>query len=80
MIWQLRLGIEEEKRMEDKREILARLLPALQATRAGSDVKDLAEYDDEYCVIVFQSGFRKRVCIGGDSGLAIIEDVIHALY
>lgn len=71
--------------MEDKREILARLLHALQATRAGSDIVALELEQNEqrysqYCVIVFKSGCRKKVNITADSGLAIMEDVIHALY
>lgn len=65
--------------MEDKREILARLLPALQATRAGSDIKDLKyrlNEHDEYCVIVFQDGYLKEISIGCDSGLEIIVAVV----
>lgn len=69
--------------MEDKREILVRLLHTLQATRAGSDITALEleqKNDDEYCVIVFDSGNRERVDITADSGLTILADVIDALY
>lgn len=73
--------------MEDKREILVRLKLLLKVTRAGSDIADLElEADEygaidgsEYCVIVFDSGYRKKVDITADSGLSIIEDVLKAL-
>lgn len=80
------LWLEKEKvrrRMEDKREILVRLLHVLQATRAGRDITALEleqKNDDEYCVIVFNSGNRERVDITADSGLTILADVIDALY
>lgn len=80
------LWLEKEKvrrRMEDKREILVRLLHVLQATRAGRDITALEleqKNDDEYCVIVFDSGNRERVDITADSGLTILADVIDALY
>lgn len=74
--------------MEDKEAIVMRLKLLLMVTRAGSDIADLKlEIDEkgmidggEYCVIVFKSGYRKKVDITADSGLAVIEDVIHALY
>lgn len=69
--------------MEDKREILVRLLHVLQATRAGRDIVALEleqKKGDEYCVIVFDSGNRERVDITADSGLTILADVIDALY
>lgn len=68
--------------MEDKREILARLLHVLQATRAGRDIADLELEENkygEYCKIVFNSGKRRVVDITADSGLSIIKDVIAAL-
>lgn len=75
--------VKVRKRMEDKREILVRLLHVLQATRAGRDIVALEleqKKGDEYCVIVFDSGNRERVDITADSGLTILADVIDALY
>lgn len=69
--------------MEDKREILARLKETLQATRAGSDITNLelieTEHSDQYCMITFRSGQKKKVDITFDSGLSIIFDVTAAL-
>lgn len=68
--------------MEDKREILARLLHTLRACRVGTNIVDLkleeTEYNEQYCIIVFSFG-KKRVDITGDSGWSIISDVIAAL-
>jgi len=66
--------------MEDKQKILNLLLPALQATRNLKDLTTL-EYDSELGVVVavFTDDNQKWVTVAGDSGTAMIQDVIRQL-
>ncbi len=67
--------------MEDKQEIVMHLKWLLKATRAGSDVETLVLSKDETAVTIsFSSGFTRDVNIECDSGIAIIQDVVKALY
>lgn len=63
--------------MENKEEIIKYLTLLLSVTRAGSDVADLIlnERQDKV-TILFKQGGRREVNIAGDSGIAIIRDVV----
>lgn len=67
--------------MENKEDIVMRLKLLLKATRAGSDIKDmiLSDSQDEV-TIMFENKAVIDVNIAADSGIAIIQDVIRALY
>ncbi len=68
--------------MEDKTRIVAELLPVLQLTRMFSDLKALeygASNAGEYVTATFDNGFQKRVNVSGDSGVAVIRDIIGQL-
>ena len=65
---------------EEKQKILDLFLPALQATRAGEDVKLLAITDYHRIVEVhFNSSAVRKVNVDCDSGIAMIVDVCRAL-
>lgn len=63
--------------MENMQEICDRLLWVLEATRGGADVVSL-EYveDSEIVIVLYASGFKKRVNVAYDSGVALIRDVM----
>lgn len=64
---------------EDKRAIVQKLKELLQITRAGSGVRDLILDGKEKCItIVYECG-SKQVDVTGDSGIALIQDVIKCL-
>ena len=64
----------------ENKDMIARYLkPLLQCTRAGSDIKDLVlDNQEQYVTIVFENG-TKRVPVMGDSGIALIQDIIKCL-
>ena len=62
----------------DKEDLVARLFMALQVTRAGANIKRMELVDDKYVVIHFENG-RKTVNVEGDSGIAIMKDVLKVL-
>lgn len=66
--------------MENKQDIVKRLKLLLLATRAGSNIEDMVlnEKQDEI-TIIFKQGGSRRINIAGDSGIAIIKDVINRL-
>lgn len=66
--------------MEDKENIVKRLKLLLIATRAGSNIEDmiLNEKQNEI-TIIFKAGGKRVVDIAGDSGYAIIHDVMNAI-
>ena len=66
--------------MENKQEILDKLLPALQATRIFRDLASL-DYDPqtEMVTAVYDGGATLRVNVSGDSGFAMIKDVLRLL-
>lgn len=58
------------------------LQPFIQ--RLDDSVESLSyEYDngtaEEYCVITYKNGYKRRVCITADSEKAITNDVLKAL-
>lgn len=70
--------------MENKSNIVQRLHLCLLATRAGEDVADMQyfKFDDgvEWVTIIFKDGSSRPVNVTADSGIAMIQDVVKALY
>ena len=66
--------------MENKQEILDKLLLALQATRLFRDLESL-EYDSqtEMVTAIYDGVATLRVNVAGDSGFAMIKDVLRLL-
>ena len=65
---------------EEKQQILDLLLPAVQATRAGADVRSLIIGNLHKSVdIYFRTGAVKQVNVESDSGIAMIIDICRAL-
>lgn len=66
--------------MENKEDIVKRLKLLLISTRAGSNIADLILNEKEDKVtILFRHGGIREVNIAGDSGYAIIMDVMKAI-
>ena len=67
-----------------REQFLTKLFDLLSYTRAASDLVRIEylenEYGDWWAVLVFNTGYKKRVCCTADSYSAVIEDVVHALY
>lgn len=66
---------------ENKEKILKNLLPVIQQTRAGKDVKQLnylKENDDEYVFIDFGIGCRK-VDVTACSAMSMLRSVLYVL-
>lgn len=69
-----------EKTAENKEEIVTMLKYLLNATRERECIRDLVLDGGQDSVdIFFNNGYRKTVNIEGDSGLAVIRDVLDAL-
>lgn len=65
---------------EDKQLICDLLLPALQHTRNLDDLVDLKYHQDTGTVTaVFKNGSKKHVNVEGDSGTAMIRDIIKGI-
>lgn len=66
--------------MENKEEIVMRLKLLLTATRAGEDIDKMELTEDQHFVVIhWKSGCTRKVNIEADSGIAIIDDVLHAI-
>lgn len=75
--------------MEDKREICKKLYELLKTTRAGEGLVSIEYVKDgpeEFAKVYWQRGepggmemFVQKICITGDSGLAIIQDVLRKI-
>lgn len=66
--------------MENKKEIVFRLKILLKATRIGDNIKDMVlSEDSKEVTILFRAGGSRKVNIEGDSGYAVIKDVMAAL-
>ena len=64
--------------IEDKQAICDALLLALKKTRHLHDLVGLkyTKMDkDEIVVAEFQNGYRKKICVNLDSGIAMIADI-----
>ena len=66
--------------MENKQEILDRLLATLQATRKFCDLASLEyEPEQEMVTAVYEGGATLRVNVAGDAGFAMSKDVLRLL-
>ena len=68
---------------EDKQKICDLLLPALQATSAGSRLVNLIyaiEPGKETVTAVFHSGGKKVADVRADSGTALIYDIMRQIF
>lgn len=67
--------------MENKKEIVMRLKMLLKVTKEGEDIDKMELTEDQHFVVIkWKNGWTKRVNIEADSGVAIIEDVLKAIY
>lgn len=63
--------------MENKKDIVDRLKLLLIATRAGANIEELILSEDERLITIkFKEGGSREVDVEGDSGYAIIRDVM----
>lgn len=68
------------EKVENKKSIVRRLHWLLMITRAGSGIEDMMLEESENVVtILYEGGGSKKVDICGDSGIAIIKDVVGKL-
>lgn len=66
--------------MEDKQEILDKLLPAVQLTIAGNNIEELTyNREREIVEIRFRNGGTREVNVRMDSGIAMIRDVLRKI-
>lgn len=69
--------------MEDKAKITKALLPVLRMTRNLDDLLDLEYHKPggsfEFVVATFENGKKKHANVTGDSGTAMIQDIISQL-
>ena len=66
--------------MENKQEILDKLLPAVQLTTAGNDIEELTyNRESEIVEIRFRNGGTRKVNVRMDSGIAMIRDVLREI-
>ena len=64
---------------EDKQAICDALLLALKKTRRLYyliSLKYTKMDDDEIVVAEFQNGYKKKICVNRDSGIAVIVDIV----
>ena len=66
---------DPEPAMEDKQAICQLLLAALQKTRAYHDLTDL-RYEPSTVTAQYACGGHRRVNVGADSGIAMINDIL----
>lgn len=68
---------------ENKQQVCEKLLELLNMTRAGEDIIALTytkdEYNEEYVTIHWANGYKQKVCVTADSGVAMIRDVMAAI-
>lgn len=60
---------------ENINSILEKLTELLQMTRVGCNIEGIVK-ENEYAVIVYKNGRKKKVNIDGDSGICAIYDII----
>lgn len=66
--------------MENKQMILHFLLSAIQATNAGQYMLELKLSKDKKTVTAeFEDGYTKNINVNGDSGWAMVLDVVNHL-
>lgn len=79
--------IEDEEPVveaENKREICIALTAALKMTRNQIYLKDI-EYvkednGEEYAILHWCNGYKKKICVTADSGIAMIYDIVANLH
>ena len=68
---------------EDKEKITKALLPILQITNNGQDIKDI-EYikteHSEYVTVTYKNDYTKIADVTADSGTALIGDVMRQIF
>ena len=70
----------EVKKMEDKQEILDKLLPAVQLTIAGNNIEELTyNRESEIVEIRFRNGGTRKANVRMHSGIAMIRDVLRKI-
>lgn len=75
--------------MENKQEICKKLYELLNLTRSGNglvSIEYVKEGQEEFAKVYWQHGepggmemFVQKICITGDSGIAIIRDVLNKI-
>lgn len=60
---------------ENIKRILEKLTELLQMTRVGCNIEGIVK-ENEYAVIVYKNGRKKKVNIDSDSGICAIYDII----
>lgn len=68
---------QDSSKDDDKKEIVGYLCKLVRMTRAGWGIADLL-LDDEnrFVTILYRNGYTKRVSVEGDSGIALIRDIL----
>ena len=63
---------------ENKQAICSKLGELLQLTRAGADIERIAYDNEKECAVVYykDSPYGLRAFVSGDSGVAMIQDII----
>lgn len=74
------MGKTAHNSREDKKLVCKLFFQACRATRYLGDLEEL-EYDaeNEAVTAVFGSEFRKRIDVAGDSGFAMMKDILSSL-
>lgn len=57
-----------------KEQLVGKLFEALKMTRAGMGIREM-ELDGDYVIIHYEGGIKKAP-VGGDSGVALMRDVL----
>lgn len=70
--------------MENKRKICALLLEAIQSTDRGRDLVELEYFDNEFTDDAhvdarYADGYRIRIDVTADNGIAMIKDIVGKL-
>lgn len=70
-----------EQLIEAKERITEQLYYLLITTRAGEDLESAAyemrKDGEEFITLTFSNGNKKRICVTGDSGVAMARDVFN---
>ena len=68
--------------MKENKKVFVAELGELLHTRTRQNVKDMLyieENGEEYVIVNFNNGYSKRVCVSGDSCIAIMSDIYRVL-
>lgn len=61
-----------------KQQLVKKLFETVKMTRAGMYIKEM-ELDGEYVIIHYEGGIKKAP-VGGDSGIALMRDVLQYIH